>query len=61
MDELARRLAALEGRVSHSTGVNSDMRVIEMQIARAEEKILRLGRSASWTRPGLPIMMTEEQ
>lgn len=60
-EEIVRRMAALESRCSSSSGgISSDMRVIEMQLARAEEKILRLGRGASWTLPAMSLLMTEE-
>lgn len=59
MDELVCRLAALEAREGSPASIGNDMRVIEMQIARAEEKILRLGRAASWIHPELNIFMTE--
>lgn len=52
MEALVRRLAALECR-SVTSGIDRDLRVIEMQISRAEEKVLRLHRASSWTRSGL--------
>lgn len=58
LDELARRIAVLEVHTS-APGIGSDMRVIEMQIARAEEKVLRLGRASSWTHPALGLLITE--
>ena len=60
MKELVRRIAALEPRATDPGGVSRDFRVIEMQIARAEEKVLRIGRGASWTRSDLDLRMTED-
>lgn len=60
MKELIRRLADLEPRASDTGGMSSDFRVIEMQIARAEEKILRVSKAASWTRSNLALQMTED-
>lgn len=59
-DDLVRRLKELEYRPTSSTGIESDFRVIDMQLARAEEKILRLGRAASWTQPGFSLSLTED-
>lgn len=58
MDELVRRVAALEARMLQSPGISRDLRVIEMQIARAEDKVLRLGRASSWTHPEFNLLMT---
>ncbi len=54
MKELIRRLANLEPRAGDS-GLDGDFRVIEMQISRAEDKILRLGCGVPWTRPELAL------
>lgn len=50
MEGLVHRLSAIERRSETAGGMDKDLRVIEMQIARAEEKVMRLGRSSSWTR-----------
>jgi hypothetical protein len=52
MEAIVQRLAALEC-CSVAGGIERDLRVIEMQIARAEEKVLRIDRGSSWTRSGL--------
>jgi hypothetical protein len=58
-DDLVRRIETLESRVSTSGGIRSDLRVIEMQIARAEEKVLRLSKNSCWTQPAIPLRLTE--
>ena len=47
---LIRRVALLECRAASVGAVEKDFRVIEMQISRAEEKIMRLERASSWAR-----------
>ena len=59
MEELIRRIQALEVRARNSDAIGKDFRVIEMQLARAEDKVLRLARDCSWTRPE-PLRMTEK-
>lgn len=59
-DDLARRLKDLESRSTSTTGMAPDFRVIEMQLARAEDKILRLGRASSWTQPGFEVSETRD-
>ena len=55
---LSERVEAIAKSEGFSPG---DVRMIEMQIARAEEKILRIEqRYSSWTRPDLRLRMTEE-
>jgi len=60
VQELIQRVRALETSASSSSGLGKDFRVIEMHIARAEEKILRLARGSSWTRGELPVQMTKD-
>ena len=60
MEGLITRMAALEDKVTSSTGVAKDFRVIEMHLARAEEKIMRYGRS-SCTGADLMMFVTEER
>ncbi len=60
MKELIQRVRALEASVGSSKGIGKDLRVIEMQIARAEDKALRIARGSSWTRSDIRILMTEE-
>lgn len=59
MQELIRRIQALEVRACSSSGIGQDFRVIEMHLARAEDKVLRIARGSSWTRAELPLQMTE--
>ena len=60
---LSERVAAIERTFSGDhTGLASDLRVIEMQVARAEEKLLRIERDrSSWTRPDLTLRMMERE
>ena len=60
LEALVQRLAALECRSSIGS-IERDLRVITMQLARAEEKILRMDRSSScWTRSSLLLNTTTE-
>ena len=61
MEGLIERIAALEQYVSVCDGVGRDFRVILMQIARAEEKILRIERGSSWTHPSLGLLTAGDQ
>lgn len=59
MHELIQRVEALEAYALGSSGIGKDLRVIEMHLGRAEDKILRIARGSSWT-SDLPLRMTEE-
>lgn len=45
LETLVSRIAALEGRATSCNAIAKDFRVIAMQLARAEEKVLRMNRS----------------
>ncbi len=59
MDGLVGRIAALEGHATASNAIAKDFRVIAMQLARAEEKVLRLNR-AYCTKSDLGLFMTQD-
>lgn len=61
MSDLVRRIAALEGDSSSSAGLGRDFRVIEMHLARAEEKVLKLARSSHSTRGNLGVFLTTDE
>jgi hypothetical protein len=58
--DLVERLAWLEARTLQTPAIAKDFRVIEMQLSRAEDKVMRIGRSASWTRADLALWKTED-
>jgi hypothetical protein len=59
VEELIARLKALEASAPNSSSLGKDFRVIEMHLARAEDKVLRIARGSSWTRVDLPLWKTE--
>jgi hypothetical protein len=59
---LSDRVAVLEGRNTLDDQLARDLRVMAVQIGRMEKKILEYEqRRASWTKPRLRLLMTEEE